>query len=617
MANRRQALADTRTPRRLGTLFALWQFLLPYKARLLAATAALVFTALVTLAIGQGVKLVIDSGFASGSAAQLQQAVLVLAGLTFIMAIGTFVRFYLVSWLGERVAADLRTAVFDHLITLHPGWFETNRSGEIMSRLTTDTTLLQSIIGSSISMALRSALTLAGGLVMLLVTNFKLTLVLVCSVPVVLLPILVYGRRVRSLSRRSQDSIAEVGTYAGEIIQQLKTVQSYNREDYESSAFHGEVEKAFAIANRRVRQRAIMVAAVIMLVFGAMAVMLWIGGTDVLSGAMTGGELGAFVFYAMLVASGVATWSEVYGELQRAAGATDRLLELMRVRPLIGPPAAPLPADGLTADIRFRDVTFCYPSRPDQPALEHLDLYVPAGTVLALVGPSGAGKSTLFELLQRFHDPGAGRIELGGVDIRQLHPAALRARMAVVSQQPALFSTDILRNIRYGRPEASDQEVEAAARAAHAHDFILRLPDGYYSHVGERGVRLSGGQQQRIAIARALLKDPHILLLDEATSALDAESELQVQKALEVLMRDRTTIIIAHRLSTILHAHNIAVLDHGQLVAQGTHRQLLDSCELYRRLAALQFRDEPTPVGVVAQEGGIGERNRKRDGSIL
>jgi ATP-binding cassette subfamily B protein len=567
-------------------------FVTPYKGRLAAAMAALVFTAGITLSVGQGIKVLIDQGFMEKSMGQLNAAIGFILMLALLMAMGTFIRFYLVSWLGERVSADIRQAVFDHVIDLHPNYFESNRSGEIMSRITTDTTLLQSIIGSSFSMALRSSLTLVGALLMLLVTNLKLTMMVLACVPLVLMPILVYGRRVRALSRRSQDSIADVGSYAGEIIQNIKTVQSYTREPEEKAAFKHEVESAFAIARQRVQQRAVLMAVVILLVFGALSGMLWVGGSDVLSGLMSAGELGAFVFYAILVAAAVATLSEVYGELQRAAGATERLMELMQVPNAIEAPAAGVvAANSLAAGLTFAKVRFCYPSRPDTPALNNFSLTIGVGQSLALVGPSGAGKSTVFELLQRFYDPQSGSIALGDCDLRQISPRDLRAQMAMVAQQPALFSADVLHNIRYGKPDASEEEVIAAAIAAHAHEFIMQLPEGYHSDLGERGVRLSGGQRQRIAIARAILKNPRILLLDEATSALDAESEHQVQLAVQELMQGRTTVIIAHRLSTILHADQIAVLDHGSLVALGNHQSLMATSPLYQRLARLQFRE--------------------------
>lgn len=574
---------------KLSSILQILRLVAPYRWRWICAIIALLFTAGITLTIGQGVRMVIDDGFVAGSVSQLQQGIYLLLGLSLLMAAGTFVRFYLVSWLGERVSADIRSAVFNNIVGLSPGYFDNNRSGEIMSRLTADTTLLQSIVGSSFSLALRSSISTIGALIILIITNFKLTLVILGCVPLVLLPILIFGRRVRTLSRQSQDSIANVGTYAGEIITQLKTVQSYTRENYERGAFSEEVESAFAIARRRVKQRAVLMAAVIVLVFGALSAMLWVGGNDVLNGTMSAGDLGAFVFYAMLVAMGVATMSEVYGDLQRAVGATDRLVDLMTAKTTILPPAEGIAASELAAEVSFQRVSFSYPSRPGQKALEDFSIHIPEGKVVALVGPSGAGKSTVFELMQRFYDPQAGTVLLGNTDIRELSPADLRQQLGVVSQHPALFSADVSHNIRYGKPDASDDEVQAAARAAYAHDFIAQLPEGYASFLGEQGVRLSGGQKQRIAIARAILKNPRLLLLDEATSALDTHSEQQVQLALEKLMENRTTLIIAHRLSTILHADHIVVMDQGSVVASGTHQQLLTDSELYAKLAAAQF----------------------------
>ena len=577
----------------LGSLIPVLGFLRPYKLRLVAASFSLLFTAAATLSLGRGLQVLIDQGF-GGDSQDLQAAIALMLTIAAAIAVGTFARFYLVSWLGERVSADIRKAVFDNIVRLHPGYFESNRSGEIMSRLTTDTTLLQTIIGSSFSMALRSSLTLTGALVMMFITNLELSLYIAIGVPLVLLPILVYGRRVRRLSNQSQDSIASVGSYAGEIIQHIRVVQSYTREQYETEAFAAEVEQAFAIARRRIRQRAMLICVAILLMFVGMSAMMWSGGQDVISGRMSGGELGAFVFYAIMVGSGVATISEVWGELQRAAGAADRLIELIDTRSLITDPGElslselnPQPA------LALEQVSFRYPSRPETAALDDFSLEIAAGRSLALVGPSGAGKSTVFELLQRFYDPQEGRVSLDGADIRELGLKQLREHIALVPQQPALFTGDVSYNIGYGRPGASQQDIENAARAAHAHDFISQLPEGYASHLGEQGVRLSGGQRQRIALARAILNDPRILLLDEATSALDTESEYHVQQALEELMHNRTTVIIAHRLSTILHADCIAVRDQGRLVATGTHQELLASCELYQRLASLQFRDEP------------------------
>ena len=575
---------------KLPILMVLLQFLKPYRTQITIFLIALICTAVVTLSIGQGLRLVIDQGFAQQSQQHLNTAILFIIGASVLMAIGTYIRFYLISWLGERVSADIRTAVFNHIVGLHPAFFETNRSGDIMSRLTSDTTLLQSIIGSSVSIALRSAISFSGALIMLLITNLKLSLIILLAVPVVLMPVLVFGRKVRTLSRKSQDSVADVGSYAGEVIQHIKTVQSFTQESQEQRAFAREVEKAFAVAKRRISQRAILMGVVILLVFGALSIMLWVGGSDVIDGNMSGGDLGAFIFYAILMATGVASLSEVYGELQRAAGATERLMELLQAdnKILVAANTNERAAD-LPPVLAFKNLTFCYSSRPDQPALRDFSLTIEQGQIVALVGPSGAGKSTLFDLIQRFYDPQQGSVLFGHCDIRQLQPSDLRQQIAVVQQQPTLFTGDVMYNIRYGKPQASDEEVIAAATAAHADEFIQRLPDGYQSDLGEQGVRLSGGQRQRIAIARALLKDPRILLLDEATSALDAESEYKVQLALDKLMKGRTTIIIAHRLATILHADQIVVMDAGERVAMGSHQDLLNSSELYARLARLQF----------------------------
>ncbi|WP_040890316.1 ABC transporter ATP-binding protein/permease [Vibrio ezurae] len=576
----------------LRVLLEIMQFVRPYRWKVWAALAALLMTAGLTLSVGQGVRLLIDQGFSQRSLHDLNDAIGFILAVTICIAVGTFFRFYLVSSVGERVSADIRLAVFNHVITLHPSHFETHGSGDIMSRITTDTTLLQSIIGSSFSMAMRSALMCLGAIVMLFATNVKLTLIVLTSVPFILVPILVYGRKVRALSRQSQDSMADVGSYAGEAIEHIKTVQSFNREAQESHSFSIEVERAYEIGRQRVKQRAILISGVIVIVFGAISGMLWVGGSDVIRGEIIPGELGAFVFYAIMVASSTATISEVFGELQRAAGATERLLEILHVKSEIVAPNTSQSTTELSAEVCFHQLSFYYPSRPDIPTIDRLNLTAKEGKVLALVGPSGAGKTTLFELLLRFYDPSQGRVTLGGQDIRQFDPKELRNKMALVPQQPALFSHDVMHNIRYGNPDASDEEVIAAAKQAHAHEFISNLPQGYQSHLGEKGVRLSGGQRQRIAIARAILKDPMILLLDEATSALDSESEYHVQQALEALMKHRTTIIIAHRLSTIQHADQIAVLDKGQLVDVGDHHGLLSRCELYQRLVELQFKQK-------------------------
>ncbi len=588
---------SSRAKKGLPALLPVLRLLSQYKLRLVGASIALLFTAGATLSMGRGLQVLIDQGFGGESSADLKHAIALLITIAAAMAFGTFVRFYLVSWLGERISADIRKAVFENIVRLHPGFFETNRSGEIMSRLTTDTTLLQTIIGSSFSMALRSSLTTIGALVLMFITNLKLSLIIAVGVPLVLLPILVFGRRVRKLSNESQDSIASVGSYAGEVIQHIRVVQSYTREQFESAAFNREVERAFEIARRRIWQRSLLICGAILLLFVGMSGMLWEGGQDVISGRMSGGELGAFVFYAIMVGTGVATISEVWGELQRAAGAAERLVELINTRSLIEDPGT-LPSMPVSArpELHMDHVTFRYPSRPLHPALHDFTLRIEAGKSLALVGPSGAGKSTVFELLQRFYDPQEGSVLLDGQDIRNMGLRQLREHIALVPQQPALFTGDVRYNIAYGKLDATDEEVANAARAAHAHDFISALPDGYASHLGEQGVRLSGGQRQRIALARAILNDPKILLLDEATSALDSESEHQVQLALQELMHNRTTVIIAHRLSTILHVDTIAVLEAGRLIAVGTHEQLLQDCALYARLASLQFR-EPEPSG--------------------
>ena len=477
---------------RLGTLWPILGLLKQYKLRLLAAGVALIFTAAATLSLGKGVQVLIDQGFA-GDRADLLNAIILLVTIAAAMAVGTFVRFYMVSWLGERVSADLRVAVFNNIVTLHPGFFETNRSGEIMSRLTTDTTLLQTIIGSSFSMALRSSLTLVGALFMMFITNLKLSLIICAGVPLVLLPILFFGRRVRSLSNQSQDSIASVGSYAGEIIQHIKIVQSYTREGFEQKAFSTEVERAFAVARRRIWQRSLLICGSILLLFVSMSGMLWQGGQDVITGKMSGGELGAFVFYAIMVGSGVATISEVWGELQRAAGAAERLLDLLGAQSAIAnniPGATTIqsktqplrsesePEPEPESALQFDNVTFHYPTRPDEAALKNLSLTIEAGKSLALVGPSGAGKSTVIELLQRFYDPQQGNITLGGHDLRSLKLEDLRGQMALVPQQPALFTADVGYNIAYGKPEACEEDIVAAATAAHAHEFISKLPEG-------------------------------------------------------------------------------------------------------------------------------------------
>lgn len=581
----------------LAPLRGVLQFLWPHKLRLIGASVALVVTAGINLSIGVGIRVLIDTGLGGSDYSGLRSAVLLLVGISLLMAIGVFVRFYLVSWLGERVSADLRSAVFRNLVRLHPGFYEQNQAGEIMSRLTTDTTLLQTLIGSSVSLAARNSLALIGALILMLITNLKLSLIILVVVPLTLLPIVYYGRRVRHLSNQSQESIASVGSYAGEILQSIKVVQSYNQEAREMVAFNHEVDNAFEVARRRIKQRAILMAGAIFFLAVGMTGMLWSGGTDVISGRMSPGELGAFIFYAVMVGAAFATLSEVWGDLQRAAGAAERLLELLATDSDV-PDTGTLdataqrhegnPDDG---NLRFDRVTFAYPSRPEQPALRDFDLRIEQGKSLALVGPSGAGKSTVFELLQRFYDPEHGAITLDSQDIRQFTLSSWRSRLGLVPQNPILFTGTVRSNIAYGQPDADEGTIIAAAKAAHAHDFISALPQGYDSQLGAQGLQLSGGQRQRIALARAIVADAEILLLDEATSALDTESEYQVQQALTEIMRNRTTVVIAHRLSTIINSDRIAVMEAGQVIATGTHLELLDSCPLYARLAELQFRD--------------------------
>ena len=565
-------------------------YIIPYKLQLAGAAIALLFAAATVLAMGAGLRFLIDEGFAEGDPVLLDRAVIVLVAVVVLLAGASYARFYLISWVGERVVADLRVAVFNHVIGLNLAFFETRSPGEILSRISTDTTLVQTVVGSSVSVALRNLLLFVGGMILLIITSPKLTGLVLLVIPFVIVPIIILGRKVRTLSRYSQDRVADIGSHVEEILTGIRVVQAFGHEILDKIKFAKRVENAFDTAVERVRKRALLTAVVIAFIFGAVAVVLWIGGRDVLAGRISGGELSAFVFYAIVVAGSTGALSEVVGELQRAAGAMDRLNELLLVSSNIKIPSEPkeLP-EKVSGAIKFNGINFYYPSRPGQLALDDFTLEIKPGETVALVGPSGAGKSTVFQLLLRFYDPSSGDIKLDDVSLDQTDPRTVREQIGLVPQDGIIFSENVLENIRYGRPEASKVEIRSAAESANAIDFIEELPDGFETNLGEKGVQLSGGQRQRLAIARAILRDPAVLLLDEATSALDAESERFVQRALDSIMVGRTTLIIAHRLATVLSADRIIVMEKGRVIASGGHDQLLKSCPLYTRLANLQF----------------------------
>ena len=564
----------------------------PYRARIGGAAIALLLAAACVLALGQGLKLVVDNGFGSGDPRLLDRALAALIGIAVTLSVATYFRFYLMMTTGERVVTDLRRAVFDHILGLEPEFYEATRTGEVISRLTTDTTLLQQVIGFGLSMFVRNLLMMAGAAVMLFVVSWKLALLVLLGVPATLVPILVLGRRVRRLSRANQDRVADVSAYVDEAVHEIRTVQAYVHEEADRANFAQHAEAAYQAGVSRIRQKAMLIASVMLIAFCAVGMILWIGGYDVLAGRLSAGELSAFVFYASIVATGAGTVSEVWGELQRAAGAAERLVELLETQPRITAPEQALPAPrSASGALELEAVTFRYPTRPDTAALQAFSLSVAPGERVALVGPSGAGKSTVFALLARFYDPQAGTIRIDGTDIRRFDPRELRALIAVVPQEPVIFAASVRDNLRYGRPDARPDAIARACEQAFALEFIERLPQGLDTVLGERGVTLSGGQRQRLSIARALLADRPILLLDEATSSLDAAGERMVQEALQTLESGRTTLVIAHRLATVRHADRIVVMDRGAIIAQGTHAELMRAGGLYANLAALQFLD--------------------------
>ena len=575
---------------RLSSLRYLWRYLRPYRRGVIGATIALLITSSGVLGIGAALRYLVDEGIAKGDPKLLGTGYVILLGVVLVLAGATYARYLLVSSVGERVVGDIRRDIFTKILAMHTGYFETTRTGDLISRLTTDTTLLQNVVGSSVSIFLRNALLFIGGVVMLLITSQALTEYVLMMLPVVIFPVIFLGRRVRQLSRATQDKVGDLTSHAEETIGAIRTIHAMALEEYEQQRFGTLVGETMATALKRIRTRALLTAIAITLIFGAIMTVLYIGGQYVVQQKITPGDLSAFIFYAVVVAGALGAVSEIIGELQRAAGATERLMEMMQLTPIVTAPKEPhifkKPPEGRLA---FEHVTFAYPSRLDAPALSNVSFRIEPGEMLAIVGPSGAGKTTIFQLLLRFYDPQFGIIRADGVDIRHLLPRYWRGFIGTVPQEPVIFSTNVWENIRCGNPDADDDAIRTAAATASALEFIEALPQGFDTYLGEKGIRLSGGQRQRLAIARAILRNPRLLLLDEATSALDAENEAAIQKALAEIMRGRTSMVIAHRLATVLKADRILVLNAGKIEAMGTHSALLDTSPLYRRLAELQF----------------------------